>query len=67
MKKYTTDELENLIYKHWNYQHVQFYFAQVLSGEETIQSTIDDLESLEKSEGVIQRTEFVKGEVEEHE
>ena len=48
MKQYTTEQLQEMIEKYWFSDNLSFYFAQVLSGEETIQSTIKDLESFQK-------------------
>lgn len=42
-------EIERLMYTHWDTTSIPFYFSQVLSGECTIQDTIDDLKSFERS------------------
>lgn len=48
MKRFTTEELEEKIKKNWNFWSVNFYFAQVLNGDCTIEETLEDLLSLDE-------------------
>ena len=45
--KPTTDEIEKKIKDNWYGNHVCYYFAQVLSGESSVEETLKDLLSLD--------------------
>ena len=47
-QRFTTEELQEKIEKVWPTSALSLYFAQVLSGECSIQGTIEDILSLDK-------------------
>lgn len=48
--KPTTADWEEAIKSAWPPRHVPYYLAQILSGECTVEETIDDLNSLAEGE-----------------
>lgn len=45
--KLSTEDIETKIHSNWNSINARFYFAQVLSGECSVEDTLDDLLSLD--------------------